>query len=373
MYRSDSEKDSYSDDAGDVKIIIKGSDSKLNSGANSLYAFCNHCKKDISVVYIKSETNGIDTMETLKANCRGNAEDSGHVDNDYEKCRKDNDYDSCKKLIDSKKKKDKIRDLWTTFLDGCTLHGFHYCFSGNLPIRRVIWTLLLLGAFAMFFEKCTDSIINFLNFPFTTTTLLVYENMLTFPAVSICNYNDARMSKMNGTLMDRLFVGNKIEKKNVSYLREQITGEVMERTLEDAAHRLEDMIVECKWNKEHLCSWKDFTKFKNAAGDVCYTFNSGKNSTTLSVTNTGEERGLMLVINVQHYEYYYDVQNAGFKVILHDQEETPAKMQGLSVSPGFTTYMELKKKKVGCLYGYTIIRISSLARGLFSFLPKLRR
>ena len=209
-------------------------------------------------------------------------------------------------------------------------------------------TLLLLGAFALFFEKCTDSIISFFEYPFTTTTLIAYGNSLVFPAVSICNYNDARLSKMNGTLMDRVFVGEKIFGKNLSHLENKITGEVMSETLELAAHRLDEMILECRWNDTPNCNHRNFTTFKNANGDVCYTFNSGKNVTPLETVITGDKRGLQIVIDTQHYEYYYDVQNAGFKVILHDQEETPVKMQGLAVSPGFTTYMELRKKKVSC-------------------------
>ncbi|RMX47494.1 hypothetical protein pdam_00002207 [Pocillopora damicornis] len=51
------ENDSSAEETGDVKILIKGGD-KLSPGTNNVYAFCNHCKKDISVVYIKSETNG---------------------------------------------------------------------------------------------------------------------------------------------------------------------------------------------------------------------------------------------------------------------------------------------------------------------------
>ncbi|KAJ7378831.1 hypothetical protein OS493_020429 [Desmophyllum pertusum] len=271
------ENDSSTDDTGDVKIIIKGGDNKLSTGTNNVYAFCNHCKKDISVVYIKSEANGKDmaVTETLKTNWPA-VVDSGYPENDYEKCKKNNDYESCKKLIDEKKKSDKIHDLWVSFLDSCTLHGFHFCFSGNPPVRRVLWTLLLLGAFAMFFEKCTDSIINFFEYPFTTTTLIVYENSLVFPAVSICNYNDARLSKMNGTLVDQLFVTKMIKGENGSHLENQLTGEIMQETLSKAAHRLDEMILECHWNKVEKCDHRNFTEFKNAFADVCFTFNSGK-------------------------------------------------------------------------------------------------
>ena len=340
------ENDSSAEETGDVKILIKGGD-KLSPGTNNVYAFCNHCKKDISVVYIKSETNGkeLAVTETLKTNWPAVFE-GGFPENDYEKCKKNNDYESCKKLLDEKKKSDKIHELWVSFLDSCTLHGFHFCFSGNPPVRRVIWTLLLLGAFALFFEKCTVSIKNYFQFPFTTTTLMVYENSLVFPAVTLCNYNDARFSKMNGTRFHELYFRKEIKRENVSHLMEEISGEEMTNTLSNAAHRLDEMIQECEWQKDSKCDHKNFTEFKNADGDVCFTFNSGKNSSALLTSRTGEDKGLRLLIDVQHYDYYFAVESAGFKVILHDQDETPVKMQGLAVSPGFTTYMELKKKKV---------------------------
>jgi len=342
------ENDSTADDTGDVKIIIKGSDNKFNTGANNVYAFCNHCKKDISVVYIKSEANGkeVAVTETMKGTWPA-VGDGSYPENDYEKCKKNNDYEGCKKLLDDKKKSKKIQDLWVSFLDSCTLHGFHFCFSGNPPVRRVVWTLLLLGAFALFFEKCMTSINSYFEYPFTTTTVIVYENSMVFPAVSICNYNDARLSKMNGTLVHELFVRQSITGENSSDIEQKITGAIMTETFSKAAHRLDEMILDCKWGKDQRCDYSNFTEFKNAFGDVCFTFNSGKNGMrVLNTTNTGEQKGLRLLIDVQHYDYYYDVESAGFRVILHDQAETPVKMQGYAVSPGFTTYMELRKRQV---------------------------
>lgn len=336
------------DDGGDVKIVIKGSDDNAQQGANSIYAFCNHCKKDISVVYIKSENNGRDVSvsESLSPKWPVGNNHGDYQENDYDKCQKNNDYEGCRKLLDEKKKKRKIGELWETFLGNCTLHGFHYCFSGNPPLRRIVWTILLLGAFAMFFEKCSESIKSYFEYPFTTTTLLTYTDRLPFPAVSLCNYNDARLSKMNGTILNEIFVKSKLEGKNVSHLKSQLDGELMQKTLKNAAHRLEDMIKECTWQESVPCSWQNFTLFKTADGDSCYTFNSGKKSNTLETTTVGSKAGLRLLIDIEHVEYYYDVKNAGFAVILHDTEETPVKMQGISVSPGFATYMELKRRKV---------------------------
>lgn len=328
---------------GDIKIVVDG-DEKLANCTGNLQAFCVQCKRDITVVYVKPGTNGqvAEGVQSWK-----DSEGFYHEANDYEKCKKDSDYERCKRLMNGKKRKSKIQKLWTQFLSGCTLHGFHYCFGAhnNPPLRRVIWILLLLGAFALFFEKCTESIIHFFEFPFTTTTLLIYENSLVFPAISLCNYNDARMSKMNGTLMHEIYV-KKLNGENVTHLKSLLTGDKIQEALSGSAHSHSEMITLCKWNEEQECSSKNFSEFKNAEGDVCFTFNSGRNKKPLITTDTGQKKGLHLQIDVQHYDYYFAVNSAGFKVILHDQEETPVRMQGYSVSPGFTTYIELKKRQV---------------------------
>lgn len=143
----------------------------------------------------------------------------------------------------------------------------------------------------------------------------------------------------------------------------------MTKTLTEAAHRLDEMILECKWQKDSKCDHRNFTEFKNADGDVCFTFNSGKNSSALLTSSTGEDKGLRLLIDVQHYDYYFAVESAGFKVILHDQDETPVKMQGLAVSPGFTTYMELKKKKVRSDFIYLqFVQLSNNTNAISNFI-----
>ena len=331
-------------DNGDVKIVING-DENMPHCTGNLQAFCVQCKRDITVVYVKPGSNG----QVVEGAVRSWRDKEGfyHETNDYDKCRKDSNYESCKKLLKEQKRKNKIQALWSQFLNDCTLHGFHYCFGAhnNPPFRRIIWILLLLGAFALFFEKCTESVINFFEYPFTTTTLLIYENSLIFPAISLCNYNDARMSKMNGTLMHEIYV-RKLRGENVTHLQPLLSGAKIQEALSGSAHSHSEMITLCKWNEDFNCSHKNFTVFKNAYGDVCYTFNSGRNKKPLVSFNTGEKKGLQLQIDVQHYDYYFGVNSAGFKVILHDQEETPVRMQGYSVAPGFTTYIELKKRQV---------------------------
>ena len=53
-----------------------------------------------------------------------------------------------------------------------------------------------------------------------------------------------------------------------------------------------------------------------------------------------------------------DGQQAGIHLILHGQHETPVKIRGEIIPPGFTTYIQLEKQKVSiqnCIYIYLFI------------------
>ena len=63
--------------------------------------------------------------------------------------------------------------------------------------------------------------------------------------------------------------------------------------------------------------------------------------------NAGSKFGLNLALIVQQKEYSTLTDQAGFKVIIHDQETPPmAEELGFSVGPGTTTFAAIRKTKV---------------------------
>ena len=334
--------DTLARENGDVQIILKGGNAK-GGGGGQMCAVCTHCNKEIvAPIYIKADTSNNMNDHLFHKQCLPWFSGAKML----KKNGNNEDCEDTKREEKTKETDTKMSQLWNDFLGSCTLHGFHYCFDGELPLRRIFWTLLLIGAFAVFFEKCTASVFHFFEYPFTTTTLLQYENNLDFPAVSLCNYNDARMTKINGTTLDKMM---KAKMEGKDWHKYHLSGEEMQNILGSAPHNLSDMIISCEWNevkKESRCL-NNFTSFKDAEGSVCYTFNSPKKGTpVLKIETTGIKKGLILTIDTQHFDYYFGSREAGFRVILHDPHETPAKMQGYSVSPGFTTYFSLQKKVV---------------------------
>eukprot|EP00795_Rhopilema_esculentum_P012217 gene12217-2846_t len=245
-------------------------------------------------------------------------------------------------LLDLRKEKEvrrqKVKQHFDDLVSNSTLHGLHFCFDKQHFFRRIFWTLLILVALGLLVQKLYESTTYFFSYPFSTTTTVKYVNQMVFPAVSICNLNDFRLSVMNGTKLHKAIQ----ERGNILAL----DGKEYTDTIRKANHRLEDMLQGCTMNNK-ICTHKNFTQFFHNQGDRCFTFNSGMNGQPLiTVNNTGLSQALTFLINIEHHDYYVDSQHSGIHLILHGQDETPVKMQGVILSPGFVSYIEIKKRKV---------------------------
>ncbi len=165
----------------------------------------------------------------------------------------------------------------------------------------------------------------FFTYPISSIVTLKYVTNLTFPAVTICNYNQWRKSVVeqeNSEFVYQFFFpalrGNNsfhIGDYNVTDLN--ITAEVLR-----GAHQKEDMIRDCSWRTVEKCSYENFTQIITDFG-VCYTFNNPRDlSKTLTVRQTGYEHGLFLRLNLEQYDYFYgERKGAGFKVGVKSTEK----------------------------------------------------
>ena len=68
----------------------------------------------------------------------------------------------------------------------------------------------------------------------------------------------------------------------------------------------------------------------------------------LRVYSAGEVYGLYLTLDAQQEYYSPSTQQAGFKILVHDQSEPPQDIanQGIAVPPGYRTSIALIKKEV---------------------------
>ena len=200
-----------------------------------------------------------------------------------------------------------------------------------------------MGSVGMLLQKLIEAGQKYFERPFTSTSTVIDVDEMDFPAVSFCNINDFRMSVMEGTLFHSIIQNEKP--------KDAISGPEYANASKRANHKLEDMLMSCSANFMGRygtpCSYRNFSIFYQSQGEKCFTINSGDARNRFSkITDRGRTKSLEMVLNIEHYEYYVDQREAGMRLIIHDPDETPIRFSGVHISPGFSTYVEVKKTEV---------------------------
>lgn len=136
-----------------------------------------------------------------------------------------------------------------------------------------------------------------------------------------------------------------------------LTGPEYANASKQANHRLDDMLYECKINfmldarrAPEKCTSANFSVFYQSQGEKCFTINTGvKGSHIANVKEGGMSKSLEMIINLEHYEYF-DKKDTGVRLIIHDQDETPIRFSGVALSPGYTSYVEVRKTEVRFIF-----------------------
>ncbi|XP_064361609.1 acid-sensing ion channel 3 isoform X3 [Dromaius novaehollandiae] len=292
------------------------------------------------------------------------------------------------------------------FANSSSLHGISHIFAyGAVSLRRVLWSLFFLGSLGLLLLVCAERVAYFLTYPHVTKLDEVAVPNLTFPAITICNLNEFRFSKI--TRNDMYHVGELLALLNDRYeiSNPQLAEPDVLAALRDKAnfknfkakpfsmaefynrtgHDLADMLLQCSFRGAN-CTARNFTVRELRPGRLppapgtpsatcrcrgrdcgpenctaiftrlgkCYTFNSGEPGTELLTTlQGGAGNGLELMLNIQQEEYlpvWGDTDEtsyeAGVKVQIHSQEEPPFIDQlGFGVAPGFQTFVSCQQQR----------------------------
>ncbi|XP_070552382.1 acid-sensing ion channel 1C-like [Ptychodera flava] len=238
------------------------------------------------------------------------------------------------------------------FSEDTTLHGLRYAVGPHVGTsRRIFWTLLMIG---MIVSSCIYLYlcwVKFLAFPVKTVVSMNYKTEISFPAITICNYNHYRKSYVNGTRFED-WVRQRYPTFNFS--DDEPPVELDEDFLRinrtwfeiSAAHDKWNMIYQCTFGRSKIpCDASNFTLTLTDFG-VCYTFNGGKESedNVLHISNGGSEHGLRLRLFVEQFEYTYSENSAaGFKILAHRQNDVPMiRNFGFAIPPGTESLIGLK-------------------------------
>ncbi|XP_078356916.1 acid-sensing ion channel 1C-like [Oculina patagonica] len=282
----------------------------------------------------------------------------------------------------SNKGRQNTPETLRSFAEDTSLHGARFLFVGNV-FRRLVWTLAVTSCFCFCIYQVSQTIHAFGERPFNTkiTKKIAKKNMnLTFPAVTLCNYNILNRRRymdsekaMNVSKEDiesklnvyaKMLAGSKDVFNNESKKRHEelfwrFSGEAPEHIyLKAFSHQIEEMLLpsslfdSCYINGV-VCGAVNFTSFTSSLYGQCYTFNSGLDGhPVINATMAGHLNGLKLLLNIERDSYldnpFYPF--AGLTVLVHDQDTFPYMEQfGFLVQPGVRTLCAIKRKEIKSL------------------------
>lgn len=83
------------------------------------------------------------------------------------------------------------------FASRSTLHGISHMFTyERMYIKRSLWLLFFLGSVSVLVMVCVDRVQFYFQYPHITKLDEVATSMIAFPAVTICNLNSFRFSRV---------------------------------------------------------------------------------------------------------------------------------------------------------------------------------
>ncbi|XP_052028988.1 acid-sensing ion channel 3 [Apodemus sylvaticus] len=256
------------------------------------------------------------------------------------------------------------------FASSCTMHGLGHIFGpGGLTLRRGLWATAVLLSLGAFLYQVAERVRYYGEFHHKTTLDERESHQLTFPAVTLCNINPLRRSRL--TPNDLHWAGTALlgldPAEHAAYLR--ALGQPpappgfmpsptfdMAQLYARAGHSLEDMLLDCRYRGQP-CGPENFTVIFTRMGQ-CYTFNSGAHGAELLTTpKGGAGNGLEVMLDVQQEEYlpiWKDMEETpfevGIRVQIHNQEEPPAIDQlGFGAAPGHQTFVSCQQQQLSFL------------------------
>ncbi|KAM9784307.1 acid-sensing ion channel 2 isoform 3-T3 [Syngnathus typhle] len=269
---------------------------------------------------------------------------------------------------------------WRAFALGSTLHGLRFVFprsgGGGGTARRLLWAAALLTCTALLALESAERLAYFLSFPHVTSVDAVVSGSLLFPAVTVCNLNAYRFSRLTrndlyhaGELLGLLDVHLNVPQPHLAepdvldFLRERANFTAykpkafsMREFAERVGHDLREMMLYCRYQGDQ-CSHRDFQTVFTRYGK-CYMFNAAEEGKSLrSTVKGGTGNGLEIMLDIQQDEYlpvWGDTDDtaleAGVRVQIHSQAEPPFVHElGFGVAPGFQTFVATQEQRLSFL------------------------
>ncbi|KAL2090878.1 hypothetical protein ACEWY4_013141 [Coilia grayii] len=122
--------------------------------------------------------------------------------------RKDDDFETYDEALADEEEEEEIPDLsLAAFASGCSLHGANHVFVENqrLSVRQCLWGIVFVLAISAFLFQVFDRVMYYSTYDHVTMLDERNAKNMTFPAITLCNYNTFRRSQLSYS--DLLFMG----------------------------------------------------------------------------------------------------------------------------------------------------------------------
>lgn len=165
------------------------------------------------------------------------------------------------------------------FANTSTLHGIRHIFVyGPMTVRRALWALVFVASLGLLLVESSERLVYYFSYQHVTRVDEVVAHSLVFPAVTICNLNGFRFSRLTtndlyhaGDLLALLDVNLQVlhphladpavlailrEKANFQHHRAKVFS--MSEFMGRVGHDMKEMLLYCKFRGQE-CGEKNFT------------------------------------------------------------------------------------------------------------------
>ncbi|KAK0055716.1 degenerin unc-8 [Biomphalaria pfeifferi] len=289
-----------------------------------------------------------------------------------------------------------IRGVFSDFAEKTSVSGIPFIRDSTSKIVTGIWSVLLIAAIGAMIYHLYSLFARYFDYTKHAEIDMSFA-VLTFPAITICNVNIMRYSKLNNASQeiqdlvasikekyDTVLAAddytdlNNIDTTNLtideydpqlgdyyqgvddsapSDVDTSVFGKA-ERKFQDlfsymdietqryTGHQIDDLIVSCTFGGAACRNFRNFTQTTTASYGNCYTVENNK----FIARRSGPDGGLELVLFLEMDEYIPGITSGqGAQIVIHEQGTYPFPAEGISISAGDQTVIGIKQMKINRL------------------------
>lgn len=175
-----------------------------------------------------------------------------------------------------------MKEITQAFVRNTKFHGLRYVFARDRSkARRLFWFLAFFTCVGLLSTWSWNRLHYLLSYPAVTKIHMVWARSMSFPAITFCNQNLFRMSRLtkadlyhSGYWLDLLHINHSVNHRTLGTMRDDRKQSLLSlmdfsqyapparfnttEMVDRLGHQLEDMLLECKFQGEN-CTYRNFT------------------------------------------------------------------------------------------------------------------